>query len=191
MFNAQCVVGILIVASLGDLPGPGPADEVLRTILADTGPGTADPRCAAVLALAKRLGSDATEDMSLALQAHTTNVKEYALLCLAAKGDGRCWEQVFQWLRTHLRRTHTTNYGGVSPAMSAVDYLLRHFASYADLDRLFGLVRDRWANLADRDQLWLSSAWPGLASEPSRPQSIQYDKLVDWSANALFRSPVL
>lgn len=175
-------------AALGDMRGPGPGDEVLRRLVNRTGPHTRDIRCAAVLALAKRLGPGATADSVAALQIPDGTVKRYALLCLAAVGDGRAWDDVFGWLRNRLRRPGSTRYGGHSPTVAAVDYLLRHGGARAHdrAERLAKVLRENLSRLSERDLQWLSAAWPALQGDDGIPALPSPDCLIDWSRDPLF-----
>jgi len=156
--DADWLMTLMTAAALGDMQGPGPGDELLRRLLNRTGPHTRDIRCAAVLALAKRLGSGATADFVAALQISDSGVKSYALLCLAAVGDGRAWDDVFGWLRNRLRRAESKRYG--SPVVAAVEYLLRHGGEqpHDRAERLAKVLRENRTRLPERDEQWLSTA---------------------------------
>lgn len=192
--KSNCNRAPVVAAALGDLRGPGPADDVLRAVVEVAGPGTADQRCASLLALAKRLGPAATDDFLKALASPSYVLKDYALLCLAAVGDGRGWEQVFGYLHQRLRRKQSVHYGGASPTVIACDYLLRH----ADGDeakgaRLSMLVMKRWNWLSDDDRAWFAEAWPDL--NPGGPQTSvalpPLENLFDWTVDPLFAAPAI
>jgi hypothetical protein len=179
-------------AALGDMPGPGPGDEVLRRLLKRTGPNTRDIRCAAVLALAKRLGPGATADFAAALQVSDAAVKSYALLCLAAVGDGRAWDDVFGWLRNRLRRDESKKYGSHvlahSPAVCAIDYLLRHGAEqpHDRAERLAKVLRENKNRLPEREEQWLSTVWSALQRDDAGLGLPSPGALIDWSRDPLF-----
>jgi len=157
----------LTAAVLGDLGGPGPADEHLRSLLQQTGPGTEDVRCAALLAFAKRVGPAATEDCLKALASTSAPLKSYALMCLAAVGDDRGWEEVFGYLSHRLQRTHSTR--NLSPCNEAIDYLVRHAGTDEERrERLVTLLLKRWDRLTDHDRAWLATSWPDLKPGPSQ-----------------------
>src|SRR4051794_19000843 len=59
---------VVIAAHLGDLPGAA-GDDALRRAIRTSGPGSRDLRCASLLALAKRLGGEATPDLLAGLAA--------------------------------------------------------------------------------------------------------------------------
>jgi hypothetical protein len=186
--DADWLATLMTAAALGDLRGPGPGDEVLRRLLKRTGPHTRDIRCAAVLALAKRLGPGATADFVAALQIPDGGVKTYALLCLAGVGDGRAWDDVFGWLRNRLRRVESTRYGHHSPTVAAVDYLLRHSKEQADdrAKRLAKVLRENKIHLSERDEQWLLTAWPTLQADDEIPDLPSPDCLIVWSRDPLF-----
>jgi hypothetical protein len=182
----------IVAAALGDFRSPGPADDVLRSVVELSGPGTADQRCASLLALAKRLGAAATDDFLKALATPSAALKDYALLCLAAVGDGRGWEQVFGYLHQRLRRKHSMGYGGHSPTVMACDYLIRH----ADGDevkrtRLSTVLIKRWDWLSDGDRAWLAKAWPDLKPGESQASVAlpSHENLRDWTTDPLFAAP--
>lgn len=180
---------VMIAAALGDLRGPGPGDQALRELVLSSGPKTADIRCASVLALAKRLGDEATHDLLVGLSSSTAAVKEYALTCLAAVGDGKGWDEVFDWLVKHLRQTSKVRYGGTSPTVDAIDYLVRHLGDDAGRRvRLVELLRKRFDQTSADDQAWIRKAWPELMSnDPAVTVPVPgISRLLDWSKNPLF-----
>jgi hypothetical protein len=81
---------VIAVARLGDLQGDAGTDA-LRRALTRTGRGSRDLRCAALVALAKRCGADATPWLRDALAITDGIVKDFAVLALAGVGDGRAW----------------------------------------------------------------------------------------------------
>jgi hypothetical protein len=134
------------------------------------------------------------EDYLLAFASTNSAVKDYALECLATFGDGRGWEQVFEYLQKRLRRSHSTMYGGPSPTVASVDYLIRHGDGREKWDRLAKLLQLRWARLSEVDRQWLQSAWPeiGPSNETDPLATVpppRLDKLIDWTAAALFSAP--
>lgn len=72
-------------AHLGDFAGPH-GDAALRRAIGLTGPGSRDVRCAALLALAKRVGPLATPHLVEGLRASDAVVKDYAVIGLAGVG---------------------------------------------------------------------------------------------------------
>lgn len=185
-----------VAAAVGDMRGPGPADAVLRSLVERTGPGTDDQRCASLLALAKRLGRAATDDYLQALARGSAALKDYALLCLAAAGDGRGWDQVFVYLSNRLRgRRSSTVSDDPSPTVVAIDYLVRHVGdSVARREQLVSLLVERWDRLPEDDRAWLAQSWPDLNPGPLRAASVSLpprNTLIDWADRALFSAPAI
>jgi hypothetical protein len=101
--------------------GSGDADvEELRSATTETGPGTTELRCVSLVALAKRLGADATEDLAVALSDRAGAVRLDAMYCLAAVGHGSAyeagWSQLVSWLKRPVQH---------EGELYAVVYLLR------------------------------------------------------------------
>jgi hypothetical protein len=180
---------VLIAAALGDLRGHGPGDQALRELALLSGPKTADIRCASVLALAKRLGGEATPDLLVGLSSSTSAVKEYALTCLAAVGDGQGWDEVFDWLAKRLRQTSKVRYGRTSPTVHAIDYLVRHLGDDGGRKvRLVELLRKRFDQTSVDDEGWIRETWPELMSN-DKAATVPLpgtSRLLDWSRNPLF-----
>src|SRR5262249_29257636 len=106
---------VLIAGALGETQGPSGV-IALRLAVAATGPRTRDLRCVALLGLAKRLGPDASPDLSAALASRDAVVKHYALIGLAGAGNGDAIAPVVNRLRTVA--------GKRSPWAEATDVLL-------------------------------------------------------------------
>jgi hypothetical protein len=111
---------LYLAAALGYGSGRAGVEE-LRTATKETGPHTMDLRCAALLALAKRIGSDATDDLALALSDKTGAVREYPMMCLAAVGNESARQAASAQLRSWLKRPGRHQRGEID----AVIYLLR------------------------------------------------------------------
>lgn len=172
-----------LAAAAGDLRAGGPADDALRRALRSTGPGTRDLRCAALVALAKRLGGAATPEFIEAFGQPDGVVKDYAVLCLATFGEDGAWQQVLTWLSKRKARQED-EFSFVEPAgsHSALSYLLRQLPeqdgdAYLDLARV---LRQRWAHLTEADRQRLSERiWPEVApggpEDPGRPRFADLD----------------
>ena len=104
LHEAPALQRVAIVAGLGELSGRL-GDEALRQQLETTGPGSQDLCCAAVLALAKRLGVEASADLGQAMQSRNGAVRDYAAFGLAAVGDDRCWNDMGLWFDSRARRS--------------------------------------------------------------------------------------
>jgi hypothetical protein len=187
---------VAAVAVLGDAQGSeGPA--ALRKILKAPG-ASRDVRCAAVLALAKRCGQDASADLAQALSSRDGVVKDYAMLGLAGAGDDRAWDQAFARLRKILRRPGPApgfsleHLSLQSPIAVAVCYLGRHVDGTAGERsvRLVRELRERWDHLGRAEQEWLAGMWPACA--PGGPQVAEVRPpdgagLESWIRDPLFR----
>lgn len=178
---------VVVVAALGDADGPaGPA--ALRAVLGAE--RHQDLVCAAVLALAKRCGADASADLLTALSNRHAAVKDYAVAGLAGAGDGRAWEEVFARLRQLLGQAASRSADLKSaPVAAAICYLGRHL----DTDRgarLVAELRRRWTRLDAAEQDWLTGLWPEVAPggpaedgvPPPDPAVLQ-----DWIRHPLFQ----
>ena len=171
---------VLAVAALGDAQGDnGPG--VLRALLAVPQRST-DLRCAALLALAKRQGSAASDVLAGHLSRVPVAVRDYAIVGLAAVGDDRAWPEVHTILRRELDRPRPT----VQPqrlipelkqfkVLKTMTYLVRHLATSPG-ERTLLLVdslRSRFDRLYLLEQDWLSTRWPGIA--PGGPDPVRID----------------
>lgn len=183
---------VALVAALGDLRAPGPADAVLREAAGSTGPGARDLRCASLVALAKRLGAGATPDLRVAVGTRDRDVCDYAVICLAAVGDPTAWPEVLAWLGR--RRSSFTD---AEPATAAAaHYLLRHVRTREPRDReaLAATFRRAWPVLEeDGVTSWLTSIWPGInpsdADGPTPlPEPVDPD---EWRRKPLFSNNAL
>jgi hypothetical protein len=94
---------IHVVVALGDVQGPD-GGAVLRPTIATPGPGTSHQRCAALLALAKRERTGASDALAAVVDDRDSGVRHYALLGLAAVGDQRARDAAFTRLEATLRR---------------------------------------------------------------------------------------
>jgi HEAT repeat protein len=119
--------------------------------VATHGRGTSHLRCAAILALAKREKAAASETLSLLVDDADADVRHYAVMGLAAVGDGRAWDAVIARLTAMLGRTRTTEYGDdITPVVTSVIYLLRHAGrDEARAAAVVSLLRLRWPRLTD------------------------------------------
>jgi hypothetical protein len=104
-----------VIAVLGDAQGPR-GIHALRTVLAEAGLDT-DSTCAALLALAKRAGVDASADLAAHLAHASGSVRGYAILGLAVVGDDRARTQALSLLIRTLDRP-IRGYGQKTPMRS-------------------------------------------------------------------------
>lgn len=183
-----------IATALGDAQGEaGPA--ALRTILRS--PAQRDVICAALLALAKCCGPDATIELASALASRDNAVKDYAMLGLAGAGDDRAWDDAFGRLQQLLRRSgpppslNPRFLSAQSPVAVAICYLGRHLDGPGG-DRTVRLVRElreRWEQVGSGERQWLAQEWPACAPGPDEsgvptPDSL---RLQQWIRNPLFK----
>jgi HEAT repeat protein len=163
---------VLLAAALGDArdaDGDEDGNRLLRGLLHETGPGSRDLRCAALLALAKRCGAQATADLVDGLHSRDSGVREYAALGLAGAGDDRGWEEVFTWLVGLVRRAERS--GRAPGAADALLYLARTTtAGTARALRLVDLVRShpRLLHLT-----WVEELWPQVAVGGPPPDHVR------------------
>jgi hypothetical protein len=155
---------VYVAAALGDVDGVH-GGAVLRRTIASRGRGTSDLRCAALLALCKRAKAGSSEVLSEAVGDADAAVRDYAVMGLAAVGDGRAWDAVLARLTTTLGRTRKTEAGDdLSPVVLAVVYLLRHVGEDdGRAQAVVSLLRRRWSRLTDREQRWFGEHWPAVA----------------------------
>lgn len=182
---------VIFAAALGDLPRSRAGDDALREAAAATGPGSRDLRCAALVALSKRLDREATPDLRAALGQRDAAVREYAIVCAAAVGDSSAWPEVLDWLRH--RRTPSRTFP-VTETQAAVHYLLRELPAGEEArQELVTVLRNVWTILEkDRVAAWLESIWPGVqpggpgVTKLPAPSAVNPD---EWRSNPMFSAP--
>lgn len=164
---------VYVTAALGDVQGPHGA-SVLRRTARTRGPGTSDLRCAALLALAKREKAAASDALAEAVDDGDAAVRRYAVLGLAAVGDGRAWDAVLARLKAMLTRTRKTEEGtDLSPVVVAVIYLLRQAAQVdGRAQEVMVLLRKHWSRLTKREQGWFATHCPALPPAQARSRTL-------------------
>jgi hypothetical protein len=145
----------MFAAHLGDLDGDA-GESALERAAHATGRGSRDLRCAALLALAKRRGEQASATLLEGLTARDRDVKDYAVIGLAGAGDDRAWDDVFALLPALLRRTHRAR--DPSEVETALGYLAQHVDDAERRHRLVAYIRAHWSTIGE-DQ-WFSRFWP-------------------------------
>ena len=156
---------IEIAAELGDSQGDtGP--EQLRRLIRESGPGTSDLRCVALLALAKRCRDDAHDDYVLAFHSKDAGTRDYAMLALSAYGRDGLWDEVADRLVKTLKNRKRRGSAPPSEVVVKIVYLVRHAANESGrLARLAASLRQHWAGLEpasgghDNEQ-WIKDYWP-------------------------------
>jgi HEAT repeat protein len=149
---------LYLAAALGYGSGEAGVEE-LRSAAKETGPHTMDLRCAALLALAKRFGSDATDDLAGALSDKTGTVREYAMMCLAAVGSESAYESATSQLRSWLRKPAKQERG----ERDAVLYLLRT-SSIDRIVELQMLLQENQERMDTNMKNHLLRLWPQVFS---------------------------
>lgn len=183
-----------IAAALGDARGDaGPV--ALRGILRAS--AQRDVSCAALLALAKRCGADASAELASALASRDSVVKRYAMLGLAGAGDDRAWEEAFGRLKQLLRRSGpppslSPRFLSVqSPVAAAICYLGRHLDGPGGnrTVRLVRELRSRWEQIGSGEKQWLAQVWPGCAPGPDESEIPAPDgpRLQQWIRDPLLK----
>lgn len=178
-----------LAAMLGDLSG-AEGTAALREVARHSGPGTRDLRSVALLALAKRIGADATPELLEGLQSRDAAVKDYAVLGLAGAGDDRGWDAVFERLRVVLRRgSHVI---GHTEILVAVAYLAQHLDGHPQRKtRLLRELRRRWTSLNTEELRWFATFWPEAAPDGPDPDAAPVPdpaRLRTWVKDPLFTS---
>jgi hypothetical protein len=167
---------VMITAALGDCQGPA-GRAALRSVLKASGPHSQDLCCAALLALAKRCGADATTDFAFGLSSRLAVVKGYAMIGLAGAGDGRAWDPAFDRLRVLLRRPSLYREERAVPRSfmaTAVVWNVAYLAQHLEADedrpqRLVGQLWRRWHQMNNEEYAWLDEFWPDVSSERPWP----------------------
>jgi hypothetical protein len=163
---------VMLAAELGDSEGEsGPG--ALRNLLGETGKGTRDLRCAALLALAKRCHEDASDDYAAALSSKDWGTKHYAMIAMAAYGKDGQWDRLLGDLERRLapgRRRAEDPY--LTDVQQLVVYLCRHLdGDQSRLERLVARLRARWDALLTAGDVgadevaWLRRFWPDVAPD--------------------------
>jgi hypothetical protein len=141
---------LYLVAALGDTAGRGGVDT-LRQCLRTTGSGNRDLRCAALVALCKKLGSDANADLKYGLEDKDRTLQRYSIEGLAVFGNGELWDLVFDrwswWMVHPLKR----DAGKGSEEVLGFCYLVKHVETPARRS----LLQEGLASLLPRSSVWV------------------------------------
>ena len=189
--SATPTARIFMAAALGDRRHPGPADDLLREAVDSFGPGTQDLRCASLTALARRLGPAVTPTAVAALSQVNGAVKEYAIIALAAAGDGRGWDAALAWFSKYR-----PGRAAEPPSIPALSYLIRTLPEQPPGSEaaLMKTIRKKWPALVEDDTAALvQDAWPDVApggtDHPTDPLTCEIGG-VNWATHVLFSSNV-
>jgi hypothetical protein len=156
---------IQIAAELGDSQGDTGPDQ-LRRLLRESGPGTSDLRCTALMSLAKRCRDEAHDDYAVAFRSKDAGTRDYAMLALSAYGRDGLWDEVAERLVKTLKSRKRRGSTQPSEVVVPIIYLVRHAANEPGrLARLAASLRQHWAGLEpasgghDNEQ-WIKDYWP-------------------------------
>lgn len=182
----------LVIAALGDCTGP--SGTALLKELASQDAADEDLRCAALVSLAKRAGSDASAILATALSSRRSAVKDYAIAGLAAVGDDRVWNEVLERLKKILGR-ESRDYVAVPPTdvQYGAVYLGRHLETDATRSsRVVRLMHRRWHVLHRSERSWFDEFWPqcdpeGVALEAESTDLPDSRRLSEWARSNFLR----
>ena len=147
------------------------AHAELRGLIAASGPGLRDLRCAAVTALACSAGPDASGDFAVLLTDPTRAVRECAADLLFAVGDGRAWENVFGLFRGEVRQRGPKR-APLPPAMPLSYLLVQAESGSEGAARLVTFLREEWKRLSAFEREWLGEHAPEVVPGGPRPDAV-------------------
>jgi hypothetical protein len=160
---------VRVAAALGFACGStGPA--ALRQVLAEDKIAR-DLRCASLLAIAKRIGPEATPDLLEGLAFPDGAVKDYAVIALACAGDDGAWDAVLARLVVLLRRTTARQSDG-SDVVVALAYLGHYAVTSERTAKVRYVVQKKWDRLQESDRSWVRTYWPAHASPDCNPSPL-------------------
>lgn len=181
--------GVYATAALGESRGPF-GEATLRELIAKRGPGTSDVRSAALLALAKRAKSAASDILASAADDKDASVRDYALTGLAAVGDARAWEAVLTRLNKMLSRTRKSQ-EEPSTVVLATIYLARHAVDdYPRLRRIAQALHKNWDRLQVKERAWLEQYWPAVHPALDEEQALLPPRSAEAMLEYVLRDPL-
>jgi hypothetical protein len=163
-----------IMVALGDTPGHLGV-RLLQDVVGDRTAPT-DRRCAAVVALAKRIGADASGILRECLQDDDDeSVRSYAIQGLAAVGADGAWAEVLEIFQAAIVEQVPIPPFGIawetlslqSTVLPMICYLGRHLGVPGRGERVTKMVRENWSHLYTSEQRWFDEFWPEC--NPERP----------------------
>jgi hypothetical protein len=127
-----------------------------------------DRRCAAVVALAKRIGADASGVLRECLQDDDESVRSYAIQGLAAVGDDGAWAEVLEILQAAIVEQVPIPPFGMpwetlslqSTVLPMICYVGRHLGVPGRRERVTKLVRANWSHLYTSEGVGSTSSGP-------------------------------
>ena len=171
-----------------------PAAQVLGVIVGNRRL-SADRRCAAIIALVKRAGSDVSPLLKRCLSDRDDAVRRYAIHGLAAVGDDSAWNEAYDRLRATIDEQVPVPPFGLqwatlslqSTVLPVVCYLGRHLDAEPCRGCVVQLVRDRWSHLYAAEQRWFDEYWPDCnpASPATGGAGPDPQALVEWVSRPL------
>ena len=163
-----------IAAALGRAPG-STGLQLLQDLAGDTDQ-PADVRCAAVHSLASRLGPDASEALRTRLGDGDDDVRDQAVIALAAFGNDIAWAEICDDLVKALPGQAPTPYGLQwetlalqSRILPMVCYLGRHLSTPERRATVTETIRAGWSHLYPPEQRWFDENWPEC--NPGNPET--------------------
>jgi hypothetical protein len=150
------------ISALGDADLSHGNNELLEIAGSDTA-GT-DVRCAALVAITKRIGSEATLLLEENLESPNRNVQQYAMRCLAYAGNGTAWEVALsRWVKWLVRPTKRVDID-VPDETVGLAYLLIHIAGKEGREQeLSHALRTLVPRMATTTIQALELVWPNVA----------------------------
>ncbi|WP_199515492.1 HEAT repeat domain-containing protein [Nucisporomicrobium flavum] len=155
-----------------------------------------DRRCAALVALVKLIGAQASPALAQCTDDECATVRRYAIHGLAVAGDDRAWDRVLDLLVADLREQNPNPPYGMawgtlslqSTVLAATCYLGRHLGVPGRRERVTALIREHWSRLYTSEHRWFHEFWPecapaGPSTRPPGPDGVV---LARWAANPLF-----
>ncbi|MEV0713925.1 hypothetical protein [Asanoa sp. NPDC050611] len=163
--SAPAEMGSWLVAAVGEATGPA-GTGFLRNLLADPA-ADADDRCAALVALAKRTGADASDVLADALLDPDADIRDYALIALSCVGDDRAVGHVHALLAMDLADPDRQSLllAIQSLIIPMATYLLRHATTSSQEAELATLIREHASSLGRAEREWFTVHWPAAIND--------------------------
>jgi HEAT repeat protein len=180
----------MAAAVMGDMRGQFGADALRRII---NTAASAESQGTALIALAKRDGFAAIDELVAALDSKDWRVQDAAVRFLAAIGDDRAWDRVFERLERRLRnppRKPVLIDNSRDEVTEALSYLLP-YVERTDGQRktkIVSLLRSRWPHLVLSEQAWLEKYWPESRPDGPAPEAVgapDTEAIKEWATAGL------
>ncbi|GAA1893406.1 hypothetical protein [Asanoa iriomotensis] len=173
-------MGGFLLAALGEATGPG-GQALLRRLVMDPA-AEPDDRCAALVALAKRAGADASDVLGDALLDPDGDIRDYALIAMSCVGDDRAVGHVHALLAMELADPDRQRLllAIQSLVIPMATYLLRHATTAAEQDELAALIRANRDRLGRAEREWFTVYWPAAVDESESGIHADTADMVAW-----------